>query len=604
MFQCLYQQANRSPKWSLLLLTLLLIALDLLFIHDLTSLATLVQGQRFWVNLALSGLTLLLSLYAFLPFRARWLRILGILLILIPQAVQLSYFKTYASFISLYDVYFLMNDPILSMQLGMENTPWLRIGLLLAIELPILILVFNLALKPHWLARIGNGFFALVFFAVITLSWYSTAKFQFSSVAFWSLMPAMVERYALEVDNQIQKPTLAYKSQADKDAPNIVFIVGESLNSVNMSLYGYQRKTTPKLDALAQTGKLLAMKNAVSTGTRTISSVPHMLTGFQGIDPKGKIYSVPTIFNYAKAAGYHTGFITAQELKWRNLDQLLIDKDVDVFKNGTQFSAKVDVLSGVDDMQLLKQGVLPFIQQAKSKHKPYFLVVQMNGSHYPYNTHSPKYIKQFLPEKEENGLNAYDNTVLYSDLFLSSLFKALDTRHTWAFYSSDHGQGVKEEHSRFNRGFEKQVIFNPLLVFASPENIQRLKQNEHRPVSQADIFYTILGLLKMSPITPATGLDMRSLIAAKRLRVVSRYTKILHNDPFAAIVLPNRDFLEIDFQKENVLLPDGNSLVPYSQLPKSYQEFAEGKRFNLIDTKQYYLPWQGDMSKSNKKTHK
>ncbi len=591
MLKTVQTNLNCRPKWAVFLLTLIILVLDLLLIRSPADLAELIFSQRFWINIALSGLTLLLFLYAVLPFKSRALRIFGMVFLLLPQMIQLSYFATYQSFVSLYDLYFLINDPLLTIQLSATNTPWLRIGLLLAIELPILILVFNLALKPHWLARIGNGFLACAFFAVITLSWYSTAKFQMSSVAFWSLVPAMLERYVIAADNQIDKPKLELK-KADKDAPNIIFIVGESLNSLNMSLYGYQRKTTPKLDALAQTGQLLAMKNAVSTGTRTISSVSHMLTGFQGIDPKGKIYSVPTIFNYAKAAGYHTGFITAQELKWRNLDQLLIDKDVDVFKNGTQFSANVDVLSGVDDMQLLKQGILPFIKQAKNKKQPYFLVVQMNGSHYPYNTHSPKYIKQFLPEKEENGLNAYDNTVLYSDLFLSSLFAALDTRHTWAFYSSDHGQSVNKEHSRFNRGFERQVVFNPLLVFASQQHIQSISMNEHKPLSQVDIFYTILGLFNISPITTVTGKDMRLPISAQRLRIISRYTKILHNDPFAAIVLPNRDLLEVDFNKRNVLLPDAKRFIPFDDLPQDYQDFAKAKRFNLIDGKEYYKKWQ------------
>lgn len=591
LFNIMQNKADRHPKFSLLLLVLLLSLCDVLLVRDFSSVIEQVQGQRFWVNIALSYLCLLLFLYSILPITSTFWRRLTIGVILVPQVIQLGYFATYKNFISLFDIYFLFQDTSLALQLGAENTPWLSIALLLFIELPILLIVFKLPLKPYRISRAVNGFFALVFFSVITLSWYSTAKFQFSSVSFWSLVPALVERYAIENDNEVEKPTLAYKEHAAHNAPNLIYVVGESLNSVNMSLYGYGRKTSPKLDAIAEKGQLLAFKNAVSVGTRTISSVPHMLTGFQSIDPTGKIYSMPTIFNYAKSAGYYTGLITAQELKWRNLDQLLVDKDVDVYKNGTAFSPKVDVLMGADDMDVLEQGALPFIEQAKQAGKPYLLVIQMNGSHYPYNTHSPKSVKQFLPEKEANGLNAYDNTVLYTDLVLSRLFNSIeDPENTWAFYSSDHGQGVMDEESRFNRGFEKQVVYNPLFVFSSQNNIKKMAKNEHKPISQVDIFYTLLSLMQLTPIAQESGLDLQKDIPNNRLRLISRYTKILHNDPHVAIVLPNRDLIKVDLEKRNALLPDGKTLIPFSELPKPYQDFAESKLFNLLDEKQPYKP--------------
>lgn len=589
LFRNLQSTADKHPKASLLVLVLLLSLCDILLVRDFGSITEQIKSQRFWVNIALSYLCLLLFLYSTLPIKSAFLRRLTIALILIPQAVQLSYFATYKNFISLFDVYFLFQDTALAFKLGAENTPWLSILLLLIVELPILLIVFKLPLKPYRISRAINGFLAMAFFAVITLSWYSTAKFQFSSVSFWSLVPALIERYALEADNKIEKPKLTYKQNADKNSPNLIFVVGESLNALNMNLYGYPRHTTPKLNELAQSKNLLAFKNAVSIGTRTISSVPHMLTGFQSIDPTGKIYSMPTIFNYAKSAGYYTGLITAQELKWRNLDQLLVDKDVDVYQNGTDFSSKVDVLMGADDMDVLNKGVLPFMEQAKKTGKPYLLVIQMNGSHYPYNLHSPKSIKQFFPEDDPNGLNAYDNTVLYSDLVLSTLFKSIkNPENTWMFYSSDHGQGVTAETSSFNRGFKKQIVYNPLLVFSSTNNIEKVIKNEHKPVSQADVFYTLLGLMKFKPVTTVSGIDLQKDIPENRLRIISRYTKILHNDPHVAVVLPNRDLIKIDFEKQNALLPDGKTLIPYSQLPKAYQDVAESKVFNFIDNQQPY----------------
>jgi hypothetical protein len=44
----------------------------------------------------------------------------------------------------------------------------------------------------------------------------------------------------------------------------------------------------------------------------------------------------------------------------------------------------------------------------------------MDGSHYPYSRHSPQQYKKFIPEEDEDGINAYDNTLVYSDIYLNN----------------------------------------------------------------------------------------------------------------------------------------------------------------------------------------
>ena len=125
----------------------------------------------------------------------------------------------------------------------------------------------------------------------------------------------------------------------------------------HMSLYGYQRDTTPNLKKLFQKKVLVAFKNAVSIGTKTLTSLPYMLVGLQGIDPDGLFFSYPTIFNYAKAAGYHTAYISAQDIQWGRLDKFIIDKDVDHYRSGVDYNPSTNVSKGTDDLVMLEKAI-------------------------------------------------------------------------------------------------------------------------------------------------------------------------------------------------------------------------------------------------------
>jgi hypothetical protein len=59
--------------------------------------------------------------------------------------------------------------------------------------------------------------------------------------------------------------------------PNIILIGGDGMDAANMSLYGYTRPTTPRLDELASTG--LLAENNFTNAAHTTGSVFSMLTG-------------------------------------------------------------------------------------------------------------------------------------------------------------------------------------------------------------------------------------------------------------------------------------------------------------------------------------
>jgi arylsulfatase A-like enzyme len=101
----------------------------------------------------------------------------------------------------------------------------------------------------------------------------------------------------------------------DGPLPNIVVYLIDTLRADRMSLYGYERQTTPVLDGIAEDGLVfdLAMSQApwtlpstVSLFTSTYPTSHGVVSGSHKVDP-----SVETLVEFMQGLGYHTmGFIT------------------------------------------------------------------------------------------------------------------------------------------------------------------------------------------------------------------------------------------------------------------------------------------------------
>nr|WP_267879224.1 sulfatase-like hydrolase/transferase [Methylobacillus glycogenes] len=74
----------------------------------------------------------------------------------------------------------------------------------------------------------------------------------------------------LELNSRL--PPLANFSDANAGQPGtLVLVIGESTNRQRMSLYGYARETTPRLDAMQD--ELSVFKNVVASRPYTIESL-------------------------------------------------------------------------------------------------------------------------------------------------------------------------------------------------------------------------------------------------------------------------------------------------------------------------------------------
>ena len=550
-----------------------LVAIDLLLVRDWVWLSDAIFGERFWVNYLISSFVFWVFLFTIrgLGGTKRIPRTLLATVIGVAFFAQTAYFGVYGKFVTVFDIRFFFADPILTLSLWSQSTQQILPIIVGSLAGYMMYRVIGLSPSPRrWLIW-SKGIFGGLLFAVITLNWYGAPTFQFAPVAYVGNFLSAIE-FDINRDDYPPKPELEERSAA-RDAPSIVFVVGESLNASHMGLYGYDRDSTPKLDALEKAGSVVAMRNAVSIGTRTLLSVPYMLTGLQGIDPHGVIYSVPTIFNYAKSAGYQTALITSQDFQWRDIDKLFVDQDLDYFRQGVDFSPSANVLTGADDQLVLQTGIKPWIESTKASGKPFMLVTQMSGSHYPFSSQVPQAFKQFLPEESESGINAYDNTVWYTDFYLSGLLESVREAdpNSWVFYSTDHGQHVAGDGKGFHGDLSPAVIHNALLVFPPQQYSDQIAAQIESPVSQADIFATILDLMDVDPVAPIDGLSLLSEIPNDRMRITSAYMKTLHNDPVAALVFPDRSLYVIDFSRGSVSIENTDEVMDYDQLDPAYR---------------------------------
>jgi hypothetical protein len=338
-------------------------------------------------------------------------------------------------------------------------------------------------------------------------------------------------------------------------------VLGESLAASHLTLYGYDRETTPRLQALADDGTLVPLRDVVVMGPHTRTSVPYIMTGLSGPDPQGRVFGAPSMMEYAKARGYTTAFVSAQEESWGELDAIL-RKGADSFRTGIHFAPDVDVVKGCDDLVLLEAGVLPAIE---SLAEPFFLVVHMDGSHAPYAHHSPPPSKVF-PEDGVNSIGAYDNTIRVTDTFVARVLEATRRRdpRAWFFFTSDHGQALGEGGAFFHRGYQSNVVRDPLLVGPPDEAAKRRWQDLARlPIAACDLAPTILHLVGARPVAEAPmdcvdledGEVQRRL--AERTRVVSAYTPAFLAEPTMLLLFPDGKHALYDLWRETATLDDG-----------------------------------------------
>lgn len=308
----------------------------------------------------------------------------------------------------------------------------------------------------------------------------------------------------------------AYQSPSYDGQELIILVIGETARFDNFHINGYTRETTPKLDKLQH---LISFSDLYSSANLTSISIPQIITR---ATPKNfdLQYKEKTIVDAFAEAGFSTAWISSQEM-----NSPVINRLQNVVNYAYFLKAGSDGKNIYDGMLLPKIRYYLHNDQENKK----FIVVHTLGSHYQYGRRYPKSFEIFKPVLPSRGIesmgvtindkekliNAYDNSILYTDYFLYQLIKMVDSMHASStlVYLSDHGESLFDNGNTHilhgNNNPTKQEYHIPYLVWYSnqylqsfPQKIQALKGNKNKPAMSTATFYTLLDMANIKYNNP------------------------------------------------------------------------------------------------------
>jgi glucan phosphoethanolaminetransferase (alkaline phosphatase superfamily) len=281
---------------------------------------------------------------------------------------------------------------------------------------------------------------------------------------------------------------------------NVIVFVFESFRKRSLQLYGHQRPTTPALSKFAKDNPdaFYRFDQPISIASTTMLAVPAIMTGIGPYQDSSILYHQPMIFEMGQQLDYRTFFLSSHTLKWYRFDRFYSQTNLDYIWNKDNSGLPYFNDLGIKDVNTMAQ----LNKQLRMKKKPFFGVVQLNTTHFPFH----------VPQKEERWNesfeDSYDNAVRYQDKLIGQFLQQLKKQglldNTAVFFVSDHGESLMEHH---NIGHAEtnytETISIPLMAYIPPSFLStqqkiHLKRNQKRLTSNIDIAPSILELLHLS----------------------------------------------------------------------------------------------------------
>ncbi len=314
--------------------------------------------------------------------------------------------------------------------------------------------------------------------------------------------------------------------------PLLVLVLGETDRSGNFGINGYERPTTPELAR----ERVATFRNAWSCGTSTAASVPCMFShlGRDGFESREADYE--NLLDVIQHAGMAVLWVDNQAGCKGVCDRIA--------SHSTAGTADPALCAGGECLdEVMLQGLdariagLPAAQRARGV----VVVLHQMGSHGPaYHKRSPPAFKRFLPEctsstlqdcTREEVVNAYDNSIAYTDHFLAATIRwlqAQDGHDTAMVYLADHGESLGEN-NLYLHGLPYAIAPDvqkhvPWITWLSPGFEQRggvavacLQGLRDVRMTHDHFFHSVLGLLHVQTRAYQPDLDVYAGCSPARL---------------------------------------------------------------------------------------
>ena len=331
-------------------------------------------------------------------------------------------------------------------------------------------------------------------------------------------------------------PSDNLREEGLKNSFNIVLITIDTLRADHLSCYGYERKTSPNIDKIAQNGFIF--KNAMAPSSWTAPSVASLCTSLYPIS-HGMVHgiadtinnqeilseNITTLAELVKAYGYCTFGVVSNS----HLDKKFgFGKGFDYFKC-LPFLPASYVHETIDSWA-----------DTIKKSKKYFLWVHYFDPHWPYWPYQPResWLDKYLAEMQDRDMDykrslikkilsgkhhaiaplltqnhpmalfllkaLYDSEINHVDSYVGTLIEKfnLDT-NTLIIITSDHGDEFLE-HGNIGHGknLYRETIRIPLIIKLPERTSGKITE---QPVNLVDIMPSILYILGITPPEHSAG---------------------------------------------------------------------------------------------------
>ncbi len=309
--------------------------------------------------------------------------------------------------------------------------------------------------------------------------------------------------------------------------PNIVFVITESVRADAMCS-----------DPRACRGRFLedVAPDRVSLGRLTVQSsgtFTSCVLYWTGLGPESDfrtMHRAPVLWEIARAAGYRTAYIGAQNLRYDDFGAFLERAGIDEIASAADLGDASDPHIGAPDENATAR-VLDFVRRVPAG-QPYFAVLHLSNTHWPYRVDpalQPNAPHSDSPLAYVSDLqNHYKNSVLLQERTVAGFVKDLRATSGWddtmVLFVSDHGEEFREHGGLYHLTnlFDEQLRV-PGWLLAGPralDDAQRaaLAGYASRRTYSQDVHATlldVLGALDARATLPASaGMGGRSLLRA------------------------------------------------------------------------------------------
>ncbi|MBN1586139.1 MAG: sulfatase-like hydrolase/transferase [Candidatus Omnitrophica bacterium] len=322
---------------------------------------------------------------------------------------------------------------------------------------------------------------------------------------------------------------------------HVILISLDALRADHLSCYGYERKTSPHIDHLAEDS--LLFKRAHATSYYTLPSHASLFTGLElnshGVSTASPLAgTIPTLSETLRSRGFRTGAYVA-DIPW--------------------FSPGYGLDRGFDTFEQIPVHAEDQINRAirwigKNRNSDYFLFLHIFDIHsdtdvLPYDAPEPfagmwstspdpslrarweslsqspseylwelSWSEDTLPPEQIQFLrDSYDEGIAYVDHELGRLISFLKSERlyegTWIFLHSDHGEELGDHGKFFHIQTYEEVLRVPLILKPASGRLPPAHLSE--PVSLVDIFPTLLELLGVPLAKPVDGRTLVPLMLGR-----------------------------------------------------------------------------------------